>query len=599
MCTVDLDTGNMSFHASTEHPNNVLVLSETEKVTFVLDPTPEHMEYQISIGDVPLSDLVSVPDDAGGRDIGGRLIWHGMGYFESARGRTLLLLEARPAETTTAVWKTVAVVDIYVLPTKLGDERYENMTEDLASISRGLLVDLYGKSRETYDLRYAQEGRIYTSRETELASITDALDQFFPLLAAIQARPASRVVSEPCLQKYWGSERISPSTISAMSRSGISPQHANRPLLIRGRKKVESFDIPEHRVFHAFLKILAHRARYCARAARGHIDVLTSERHLRHIQRGNEPSLYERIDLPKIRRLEQAIDRAVAAMANAESLLALPFLARVPAELVAVQGGGFQRSPEYRQSLSVIRSFLLKNAIWYEGDEVSAITKLTSRLFEQWCYLKLVEAFRCCGLELREWTDVIRNNLASRFIIDFDRGLAFEGTLAPGLRLRFRYEPWILGKNSAVQAKETLCRGSANTVAWSPDIVLECLRWTADAWKPIYVIVLDCKYRIRNVSFDEISKYSEIRCTETMRQLVKQLWLITLPEPQTTPSINSEDPAILFEADGPTCDASETVRFRFSIQPEDKAQPDLFKQFAQGTIRFLRRHHLQQGQANE
>jgi hypothetical protein len=176
--------------------------------------------------------------------------------------------------------------------------------------------------------------------------------------------------------------------------------------------------------------------------------------------------------------------------------------------------------------------------------------------------------------------------------------LAFEGALTADLRLRFRYEPWILGKQSAIKAGETLCRGSTSDVAWSPDIVIECLVRDGDKWKPAYGIVLDCKYKIKNQNFDDIIKYSEIRCTNTMRQVVKQLWLITPPTQNTPPSIRSEDPAIRFDDAGPSCAPDETVRFRLSVVPDvDEqaenvvAKPNTFLQLAQGTITFLRRHY--------
>lgn len=598
LCSLDLDTGAVTFHEHTAHPDKILVLDESEKVTFVLDPTLEGMEHRISIGDVPLSDLVSTAEDAGGKDWAGRLIWPSAPYFESARGHTGLLLEAQPEGSLADAWKIVLTLDVFVLPSKLGEEHYDCMANDLQEVSRSLLVDLYGKSRQTHDVRYSKEGRAHTSREQELASISDALGRLSELLAAIGKRPASRVVTEPCPQKYWGGERLSPSAITAMCRSGISPQRADRPVLIRGQRRVESFDIPEHRVTRAFLEILVRRARYCAEAAREHIRAITSERHHRHIRRGTGPSLYEKMDLPKIRRLEGAMVKADRAIAIATSLATLPFLRDARPELVAVRGGSFQRSREYHALLSVIRRFLLENAVWYEGDEASAITKLTSRLFEQWCYLKVVEAFRECGLDLREWTEALRQHLRSRFILDFDRGLAFEGALTADLRLRFRYEPWILGKQSAIKAGETLCRGFASNVAWSPDIVIECLVREGESWKPAYGIVLDCKYKIRNQNFDDIIKYSEIRCTETMRQVVKQLWLITPPTPNSLASIKSEDPAIRFDDAGPSCAPDETVRFRLSVVPdvsekEDSAtaKPDMFLQLAQGTITFLRRHY--------
>ena len=595
LCRLDVHTGSVTLHERRKHSGQTLILEEAEKVSFLLNPTPEGMLHRIFIGDVPLSDLVSKTDDAGGIDFAGLLCWPGLPYFESARGQTLLIMEAQPEGSAADAWQTMFTLEVFVLPSKLGEDRYDCMADDLQELSRSLLVDLYGKSRQTHDLRYAKEGRAHTSREQELASIGNVLGQLSELLGAIRGRPASRIVTEPYSLKYWGGERLSPSAITAMCRSGISPQSADRPVLMRGQRRVESFDIPEHRVTRAFLEILGNRACYCAAAAREHIRAITSERHLRHVPRGNELSLYEKIDLPKIRRLEDAVVKAERAIAIASSLAVMPFLRDVPSELVAIRGGSFQRSGEYQALLSVIRQFLLENAVWYEGHEMAEVTKLTSRLYEQWCYLKIIEAFRQCGLDLREWTDALRQNLRSRFILDFDRGLTFEGALNTGLRLRFRYEPWILGTDSATRAGETLCRGSITDVAWSPDIVIECLANDGNAWLPIYAIVLDCKYTSTRQQFDEIAKYQEIRSTRKRRQVVKQLWLISPPQPESRSAITSEDPEVRFDDSGPSCAPDETMRFRLTVapvveeSPTDGSETDVFQKLAQGTMTFLRR----------
>lgn len=584
----------MGLHPRAVCCDGMLVIEEMEKVLFVLEPAPDRVRHRIFVGNVPLRDLIS-GENATGRYFGGPLIWPEHAYFESARGQTKLLVEAQPEGSNSEEWVPVVTMEVVVLPTKIGERQYERMTDDLQSISRELLTDLYGKSRRTYDLRYAQEGRAYSSRVQELTSITRVLDRLSKLLPALDVRPATRVLREPCQLKYWGGERLSPSAIAAACRNGVSLHNAERPIVLWTERKVVSFDIPEHRLTRAFLGLVARRARYCAEAAQTHIASITADRHLRHFPRGSEPSLFESIDLPKIRRLGGSLAAARRAVATARALAGLPFLRNVEPAFVAVNGATYQRSPEYVALLSLMRHFLLENAVWYNGAESSVVTKLTSRLFEQWCFLRVVEAFRQSGLELREWSEALRQNLRTRFILDFDRGLAFEGELFANLRIRFRYEPWILGKESAISVGETLCRGSSD-VAWSPDIVIECCSKVAGAWQPFYVIVMDCKYRRRIQTFEEVEKYSQIRATASMRQVVKQLWLIT-PVSQDTPSgIQSDDPAVQFNDSGPTCPVEETVRFRLSASPEvDSCQENVgtqhncFQTFARGTVSLLRR----------
>ena len=596
LCTWDLDSGQVVLHERAIHRDDMLVLSETEKVGFVLDPPTQDMAHRIFIGDVPLGDVAPSPDDAAGLLLGGKLYWRDLAYFDSGRGQTRLLLQSRPADLAHETWTTLLAKDVHVLPSKLGENRYQAMTNNLQDLSRSLLVDLYGKSRQTHDVRFAKEGKVYHSQEHELRAIEAAVDRLGLLLESIGRRPASRIQVTSRPQRYWGPERLGPAALTAIARSGVNPALAERPLRFMNRARVETFNVPEHRVVRAFLEVIVRRAGFCAEVAQSHVRAITSERHLRHIRLGEGPTIYESVDLPRIGRLQDAIKTAHRSIALATAMMKLPFLRDVPPEFAAIREGTFQRNPEYHALMILMRAFLLQNAVWYEGDDVSAVTKLTWRIFEQWCYLRIVDAFRGCGLDLREWSDALRQNLRSRFIVDFDRGLMFEGALGPDLRLRFRYEPWILGQSTAIQDGETLCRGTSGKVAWCPDIVIECLRRKDDRWQPVYAIVLDCKYsaRVTDQQWSSIAKYLEIRSTETARQVAKQLWLIS---PSATSEVSSEDPAVSFSETGPSCGADEAVRFRLTVSPdaleegpEESAGLGAFEVFAQGTVSFLQHH---------
>ena len=597
LCTLELSSNELSFHPAVGRSGDVLVVGESDQLQFALSPSPEDQVFRISIGDVPLSDLMS-SEDASGMALGGQHFWKALTYFESARGNTRVTLEYRHGTEDDAPWVFGGSIEVFVHPSKLGERRYEAMAEDLQAVSRSLLVDLYGKSRQSHDVRYAKEGKVHSSREQELVSIMDVLANLSDLLETIAKRPASRVTTETAFQRYWGGERLSPANLTALARNGVAQQRGDVPVVLRIQRKRESFDVPEHRVIRAFLDIIIRRAQYCASAAVEHIQAVESDKHLRHVRlyTKQETTLYESIDLPKIRRLQAAAAKADRAEEIAGRLAVLPFLREAKPELVPVRDGVFQRNAEYAAVFELIRRFLLANAVWYQGNEVSTITKLTSRLFEQWCYLRLINAFRAGGIELREWTDKLRENLRSRFLVDFDRGLTFEGALTSDLRLRFRYEPWILGTESAAKSGETLCRGSNIDVAWSPDIVIECLKDTGNNWQPVYAVVLDCKYtpKLRDVHWNDTAKYRQIRCTKTRNQVVKHLCLISPAGLKESGYIRSDDPYVDFADAGPTCPPQDAVGFHLAVvptgEPESTSEDDVFQQFATGMMSYLRRN---------
>lgn len=592
--TWQLDGGRFVAHPQAIELEGLPVLPEHARVGFVLDPADDGRDYRVRIGDVPLADIAPSPEAAAGMLLGGRRFWPDLAYFDSARGKTLLVLEAK-SEVDQEVWTTLLSAHIYIQPSKLGDDRYQAMTADLERVSRSLLVDLYGKSRQSVDVRYAKAGQTHDSHEAELRAIEATLARIEVLLRSIAQRPASRITTTTRSQQYWGGQRLPPATVAEFAQRGIDPATAPRPVPIAKRVRVESFDIAEHRNVQAFLSVLLRRCRHCASASLGHVRAITSEKHLRNLRLGEGPTIYESVDLPRIARLRHALATAQRCETLALSMKRLPFLREAPPEFVPVRGGVFHRNEEYRALLLVIRRFLEHHAQWYEGEQASAVTKLTWRIFEQWTFLRIVDAFRNAGAELREWTDALRGNLRSRFIVDFDRGLMFEGTLGQNLRLRFRYEPWILGRSAAVQNQETLHRGRSGEVAWCPDIVVECLRCNGETWTAVYAIVLDCKYtaHVTNQHWSEITKYLEIRSTATGRQVVKQLWLVS---PGETARVSSEDPSVEFTSLGPSCDADEAVRFQLRVTPDSTSaesdaciEDDAFRLFAEGTLAFLRR----------
>lgn len=595
LCAWNLETGQATTHSRVVQRDGVLVLSEDKRVGFLLEPVVESWEHRLFIGDVSLNDIVPTSDDASGILVGERLFWRDFAYFDSARGETLLVLESRHQTAADDAWATLLTARIYVVPSKLGEDRYLAMSADMNRLSHSLLSDLYGKSRRSVDIKHSKGSQTYLSHEAELQSIESTLNRLDSLLQSIARRPASRVEVRTRSTMYWGSQRLDHTATAILARRGIDLRNEPRPIQVTERFRAETFDVSEHRIIQAFLLLLRQRIEYCAVAATSHARAIASERHLRDIRLGEGATIYESVDVPRLARLQRRVDVAEQCDTMIMAMQQLPFLREVPPAFQSVRDGMFQRNDDYKTVFLIVQRFLLEHAQWYEGEEYSSITKLTWRIFEQWAFLRTVDAFRTAGVDLSEWTDVLRQNLRSRFIIDFERGLMFEGHLGTDMRLRFRYEPWIYGHEMAVKAQESLHRGRSGGVAWSPDIVIECLQRNGDTWVSVYVIVLDCKYaaRVTDQHWTGIMKYLEIRSTCTGKQVVKQLWLVC---PSDVNRLQSEDPSLDFSSAGPSCEADEALRFRLCVSPdiadgdsETTKHHDGFKLFAEGTLAFLRR----------
>jgi hypothetical protein len=601
----DLDSGTQVYAHPAWAASNQSVVSEKDGYGFHIDPSDEGVDYQISIGDVPVDDLIDSTADAGGWVIEGRRLWVQQPYFDSARGATPIVLKERDQQSSSEHWRTRLAVSVDVIPTKIGDAAYEAMAADLLAISRGLLVDLYGKSTRSYDLRFSARTRKFHSKEEELESIATIVDRLGGLLEAIQRSPASRITRKSVRAHYWGTERLDNAGLTDLIHRGIVARSPVRPITVLQNRLVESFDIAEHRMMKAFISLLISRVDSCIEAIVNHIGALHADRQLRDVRRpGSQgPTLYESIDMPKLRRLGDALQQAQRLRTGLISMHDCSLFQAVEPTFGRIEGGAFQRNSVYRELLSLMSRFLGSEAVIVEGDDFSTVTKLTWRLFEQWSLVRVVNAFRDAGVVHNAWNESLRQHVSARFTLDFERGLSFEGTLSPGFRLKIRYEPWILGEAAAKQLGETLCRGSVENVAWSPDVVIELLDVRGEVAEPVYAIVMDCKYtpRINEHHLHQTSKYFEIRSTRSRRQVVHQLWLIHLG---TDEAIVCTDPAVAFNDHGPSMPPSEHATFLMSVAPRtttgsigdslaaDGRRLDVLHTFAAGTVDFLRREFV-------
>jgi hypothetical protein len=591
VCAWDFETGEAEISERFRSVQGRLVVGELDHFGFVVAGGDEDTRYRILVGDVTLAEILSDEEEASGRIYDNKVIWREAAYFESGRGATTISVQSRSVSDSSQFWETRIRAEIYVVPSKLGEDGYRSMSADLARVSRGLLVDLYGKSTQMSEVRDSARGAAVRLPHEELLAIEQALDGLEPAIAMISRRPLSVVRSRLELGWFWGAERLSPIAINFLSRRGFQVGVSERPARVLREVRSDSFDVPEHQAIRAVLESLRLRARYCQEVALNDVQAIEADRDHRDVRFGAAPSLFEVVDRSRLRRLEGVIRRSRMAEFRAQALLGAPVLRESSSRRDAIEGGRFERSAEYRGVLRLLKNYMARNVAIDDSRAGSQVTKLTSKLFEQWCFVRVVDAFRTAGLDLREWSSALRQHLVSRYLLDFERGLNFEGQFDGGyLRLRIRCEPWILSEAGARRAGETLFRGSSGDTPWSPDIVIECQRYETEAWRTVYAIVMDSKYvnRLTQAHWHRTAKYLEIRRTFDRRQIVRQLWLVTACEDNT---LSSEDPAVGFGSGGPTCANDEAVRFSLSVAPTHAGSPggetDAFSMFASGTLSFL------------
>jgi hypothetical protein len=485
-------------------------------------------------------------------------------------------------------------IPTYVVPTKVTEDGLDAMTADIGRLSTSLLLDFYGKSRSGRSLVRDRPITIARSPEEELTLLATIVPSLARLLEAISRRPASVVQRRSGPRTCWGHERFTPTMTRELARTGFVARAAQFPLTMECEFSVESFDVPEHRITAGFVELLARRATVCLDAARRQAASILSDRPYRDLKITEGPSLYQIHDVPRIARLRAASSQARIIRAELRKLRTLPILARSKPELTKPRHGVFQRSSEYLALDRLMQAYFARVPVADNYARRPRAAKLTSTLFEQWCFLRIVEGFRRAGIVFTPWEEAIRRRAASQFMIDFERGMCFVGAIIPGVRLRIRYQPWILGRDEAESLGESLYRGRERHAAWSPDFVIETQFAASGTWQTRYVIVLDAKYTrdIQSRHWGDIGKYEHIRSVALpRRQVTKQLWLI---HPSTTDAIQCEDPDVTFGPTGPTSSSDELQRFVLQTLPaasrasESTTTNRAFDRFAAGTLAYLR-----------
>jgi hypothetical protein len=583
----NLESGGQSLLSLEHCRNDLAVLNETDPLSFELSAPMEGVQYTIQIGEMWISEFLPDGVNPDGMRLRGLHVWPEHVYLESARGLTPIRVFSRSRDG--AGFSLRVEGSVFVLPSKLGEDAYEAMSSDLARLSKSLLSDLHGKSRRTYELRHARNLRHLHSKEEELQAIRKICPKIERTLISVSRNPSFTVEREQRTLRFNGQRPIS---VRALTRwASRAPQTRGLADGVRTVDwvKAESFDIPEHRFVKAFLLLLQSRARACASAARRHIEAIEKDRPFRDVSLSKErASLYQTQDLPMISRLESAIEDARTTTALVQGMLENPLLANVKAEFAPVRGGMFGRGPDYRELENLMIRHLRSHADWVEGDSFNNIGKLTSTVYEQWCYLKIVDAFRDAGVEMEDWNGSIDHTTRGRFTIDFSRGMRFEGAITPSLWLRVSYQPWIHNFDTARRMATSLFRGGGEGVSWSPDVVLELCTRHGGGWAPVYAVVFDSKYsrRIHDRQWSGTQKYLEIRATHNRRQICRQLWLMAPTSEEV--KLRSLDPDVIFDHSGPGIQTDETVRFALSVIPSPGQEDQSFNELARGLIEFFK-----------
>jgi hypothetical protein len=551
-----------------------VAINELQMCAFLVEGREPDTEYRVWVGDRdPEPGEGALTSRPVGAARGTAVVWDEAAHFDGARGRVWVRLAGRPVGSGQA-WAPRAQLPVYVLATKLSEERYNVMVAQLRALAAGLVFDLYSKMFRS--LQFAESAGAVSSRSSqmELRLLERLWAALAPALQEVAADPVTQISVSREVRPSWGGERLGQRTVARLAAAGLDPRRPGtpRPFPAYAERFTEAPQTLEHSILLGLLRFLEQRAADCARGVRSHVEGIEADRPLRQRGPAGAKSLYETEDLPRLRRLRESLAQAdrlrrrIRAAQGAGPWRAMQPLFRFPSTPV------FEHVRPYRLIRDEVRRYLRSNLLVVD-DGLEERVKSTSRLYEQWVFFQLAAAFRRAGLPCQENEGVLRRTHRFRFDLDMDRGARLLFLVADGRAVGLRFEPWVSPLHAAVERGDDYCHGMPGEAAWSPDVLIEVLDGPGPGAGVQYVVVVDAKYtaRVREHHWADTSKYLHIRSTRSRRQVVKQLWLAW---PDERAGIVPRDAAVAWTRDGPDCPRDETVQGVLGTAPPARLPED-------------------------
>jgi hypothetical protein len=536
------------------------IVNELQNCGFQVDDREADIEYRLWLGDL---------EPIEGRGRGPTVFWDDAAFFDGARGRVWVHLASRSAGPD-AAWSLRARLPVYVTATKLSQQRYDTMMNQLRGLAAGLLFDLVSPMLRSLRFGQDQGGVSYRSSQVELRLLERLWRSLAHALREIAEDPVTRIDRRWEVRESWGAGRFGMRTTAHLAAIGLDPRRPGAPRPFRALREhfAESTDTVEHRVIAGLLLFLKDRIDSCAQNVRAHVRGIEEDRTFRQRASGNQAGLYELEDMPRLQQLRTAIERADRLHRGIDQAQALPLLRGVQPRLSLPATPVFEHVRPYRRIRDEFHRYLHSSLILLE-DGFDERLKSTQRMYEQWVFFQLAAALRNAGLHCTTQDGLFHRAQRFRYTLDLDRGARLAFVAADGRAIMLRFEPWVLPYAAAQQRGDSLYRGTRGEAAWSPDVVLEVLgkdRDESGVAEVEYAVVVDAKYttRIQEHHWNDTRKYRDIRATRTKRQVVYQLWLAY---PNAEEQIEPEDTAITWTERGPDCARDEFIWGRLGLIP--------------------------------
>lgn len=422
-----------------------------------------------------------------------------------------------------------AELPVWVNPDKLGD-RYFGLRRDIRRATASLLFELV--SRNTRALTFGATGRavVTGTANVEYFQLRKLWTSLAPHLESIRSNPQAYITSALAPRVTLTLDRVGSDTLAALISEGINPHRwPGGALRVRGRRRHETHDIPEHRILKGFIELLEEKSAFCRKRAQRQLHEVRRE--LDRPVPLDKRNGYQVVRNREIRRLEYVIRDLTRIGMKIAELKRAPFLESVRPVHEFVLTPVFQSVPSYYEAFQLALGYI-RASYWTLGDGTEAAVKKTSRLFEIWVFLQTIQALQTLGCKPSFATGLARQITPTSFVLDLQRDTTVEFLLRDNWRLRARFEPDIHSPSLARERGEYLA--TAGAALRSPDVLIEFFSGYDGDGLPVieYAVVIDAKYslglsntRQEQKVMERLEKYYLIQRTgRPGYPVVRQVW---------------------------------------------------------------------------
>jgi hypothetical protein len=518
-----------------------LMLNESSDIEFTLIPPSLDVAVRIRIGDVVVAstreldraDFVLWPTESGEQSCfrcRDRLLQDWVGFTD-------LQVEVLTGDQ----WESVLeVAPVQIAASKIAQQEFEALCEEIAQHSAAALLDVYGKTFFGLELEFRPGERAPVAA---LQRVRYAIEQMGAALKEIAAQPAYRLRTRRVREPAIAEQGVSDLTLeeacldpSLVIRHGVG-------ILFREHVREEAtphFNLTENRILSGFLTFLGLQLSDLESRLNAEITMREERRLYRHRANAEgDKSWWETEDEPRILEMRKLLEHLEVMRGELARLSRYPFLPR-GAELREIpQSTPLLRSHRaYASAYKTVLSHFKAFRVRLGEDHLLMRGKSLPVLYEWWCVLEVIRILQgclnICADQPSGRGSPFRRLEAERirFVVEFtpDQAIDFEDDT--GRLIRLRYVPsYRRDELSGGLAYGLLSPEEQRT----PDIAVEVFG-SGDRSNPVpeLIIVFDAKYSSvgHQKKLEEVRmKYGKIGVFETGQVLSRQVWALVPTAP--------------------------------------------------------------------